>query len=76
MFDIDKLSTPAKAEAMRYGHSAVLNQHEIVSFLNDMTPYLLEGEYFAVKPLGTFAGCVHMVGVKIIPVARLRLKAK
>ena len=71
MFDMDRLSTPAKAEAMRFGHTAVVSSEELVGLLSTMSPYLLEGEHFAVKPLGSIAGNVGMFSVRIIPVVKL-----
>lgn len=72
MFDIEKLTIPAKAEAMRVGNTAIMNHEELVPFLNTITPYLIEGETFSIKPLGSLAGSILVYAVKIIPVLKLK----
>jgi hypothetical protein len=72
LFDIDKLSIPAKAEAMRYGHTAVIGNEEVLSFMDTLSPYLLKGETFSVLPINYIAGTVHMYSVRIIPVIKVR----
>ena len=71
MLDIERLTIPAQAEALRYGHTAVLNHEEILSYMVELTPYLEEGEHFAVVPLGTVAGTVRMYSLRITPVLKV-----
>jgi uncharacterized protein YfdQ (DUF2303 family) len=72
MFDIEKLTTPAKYEALRAGNTAVMNQHEVIPFMEELTPYLVEGDSFSMKPLGEMAGTIHMYAVKVVPTIKVK----
>lgn len=71
-FDINRLTPPAKVEAMRYGHSALLNQEELIPFINSVAHCLEKDEHFAVTPMGHLGAGVYMYSVKVIPVVRAR----
>lgn len=71
MYPIEELSTPAQAEAMRYGHSALLNPEELPTYLGAMAQFLEEREQFSVKPLSSVAGQVTMYSVRIFPVVAI-----
>ena len=73
MFDIDKLSPAAKAEAMRVGNTAIVNYEQLEDLMKDLYPYLQKGEHFAVVPLGDIAGKVGVYSIKIIPVLKAKL---
>lgn len=71
MFSIQELSTPAKVEALRYGHVALANPEELTPFLESISPFLEEEEDFSVKPFSSTAGRVTMFSIRIVPVAKL-----
>lgn len=68
MYPLHELSTPAQAEAMRYGHTALVNPEELPVYLGLMSEFLEEREYFSVKPLSSIAGQVTMYSIRIFPV--------
>jgi hypothetical protein len=72
MFDIEQLTDPAKAEAMRVGNPVILDSNELIAFMNNVVPYLEDGEVFSIKPIGNLAGAIFMYAVRIIPVLKLR----
>lgn len=74
MISIEELSTPAKAEALRYGHTALATPGELTKFLEAMSPFLEDREYFSVKPMSSVAGQVTYFSVHIVPIVKLNTK--
>lgn len=72
MYSIEELSTPAKAEALRYGHTALANPEELSDFLVAMSPFLEENEHFSITPLSSIAGQATMFSIKIVPIVKLK----
>lgn len=71
-FNIEELSVSAKAEAMRYGHVAIVNGDKLTPLINEMSEFLEEGEHFSVIPLSKIAGSIFLYSVRIVPVVRIK----
>lgn len=67
MFDYSKLTSAAKAEAFRYGHSFMGNMKEVGAMIEEISPYFSDGEGVTVKPLGS-----ELYSVQFISTVRLK----